>query len=73
MSLPQLDVHTVDVAATPERTWEALNDWLLRSSARPANSRFARLLGCDQVEVNGNPGVAGSTVPGFRVARVDPP
>lgn len=73
MDLPRIDVHTVEVQAPPDATWEALTDWISRRWSNPANARFARLLGCDQVEVSGSPGQAGSTLPGFRVARSDPP
>ncbi len=73
MDLPRVDVHTVAVAASAERTWEALADWLGRGLPTPVSSRFARLLGCEQVDPQGTAGEPGSTVPGFRVARASAP
>jgi hypothetical protein len=73
MALPFVDVHSVDVAASPPRTWEALIDWLARGWELPSNGLFARAVGCEQVAVSGAPGEPGSTVPGFRVAAAEPP
>lgn len=73
MDLPRIDVHRAEVEAPPEITWEALTDWIARGWSRPSRVRFASLLGCDQVKVSGSPGQAGSTFPGFRVVRADPP
>jgi hypothetical protein len=73
MSLPFIDVHSVDVAASSGRTWEAVVDWLTHGWDLPSNGLFARAIGCEEVEVSGPPGKPGSTVPGFRVAQADPP
>ncbi len=73
MALPYIDAHSVEVEAAPSAVWEALTGWLGRGGGLPANAQFVRLLGCDQVSANGNPGEQGSTVPGFRVAGAHPP
>ena len=71
MDLPLIDEHEIDVAAEPAATWEALTHWASRPSS--GASRFAGLLGCEQTQVGGDPGAAGSTFPGFEVARSQPP
>jgi hypothetical protein len=73
VDLPRIDAHTVEVEAPPEVIWEALTEWISRGASNPRRARFARMLGCDQVEGNGSPGQIGSTIPGFRVARAEPP
>jgi hypothetical protein len=73
VDLPQIDAHTTEVDAPAAVTWRALTDWISRGSSDPRRTRFARMLGCDPVEVSGDPGHTGSTFPGFRVARSDPP
>lgn len=73
MALPRIDAHTTEVDAPAAVTWQALADWISHGSSDPRRTRFARLLGCDPIEVSGDPGRAGSTFPGFRVARSHPP
>jgi uncharacterized protein YndB with AHSA1/START domain len=73
VDLPRIDAHVVEVEAPPEDIWNALTDWMARGSSNPRITRFARVLGCEQVKTSGNPGETGSTFPGFRVARADPP
>lgn len=73
MGLPSIDTHSAQVDAPAADTWEALIDWASRSSPNRTNARFARLLGCESVEVSGEPGRTGSTFPGFRVVRSEPP
>jgi hypothetical protein len=73
VDLPRIDAHTVEVDAPPSAIWEALIAWISRGSSSQSRTRFARLLGCDPLEVSGDPGQTGSTFPGFRVARSDPP
>lgn len=69
--LPRIDDHTVTVAASPERTWDAV------VAGAPRDSRLqslgVALLGCRERRTRGSAGQTGSTVPGFRVARADPP
>jgi hypothetical protein len=73
VDLPRIDAHTVEVEAPPAVIWEALTAWISRALPNRRRARFARLLGCDPLEVSGSPAQAGSTFPGFRVARADPP
>jgi hypothetical protein len=73
VELPRIDAHTVEVDAPPLATWEALTDWISRGSSDPRRTRFARMLQCQPLEVSGSPGQSGSTFPGFRVARANPP
>lgn len=73
MDLPRIDVHTREIEAGSESTWDALIGWLSRGMSTPTTSRFARLLGTDPGEVTGSPGQPGSTVPGFRVACAEKP
>jgi hypothetical protein len=71
-TLPRIDEHYTEVEAPPEATWRALLA-LPRTFGDRASARFARILGCDPIDVSGAPGEPGSTFPGFRVVRSDPP
>jgi hypothetical protein len=73
MDLPRIDSHSVEVDAPAAVAWQALLDWMAASSQDQRLIRFARLLSCEPVQGNGEPGALGSTVPGFRVARSLPP
>jgi hypothetical protein len=64
-----VDEHAIEVAAGPERTWEALVETLPRAFDTRLSRRGARLLGCAHREAGGEPSVIGSTLPGFVVAR----
>jgi hypothetical protein len=67
-ALPHIDEHTTEVAASPGRTWEALMWVAERSFDSRGTARFARLLGCADVEPSGpRPLAAGSALPGFHV------
>jgi len=69
--LPFIDEHTQRVDASADAVWAALSKVLRREMG--GGEWFARLLGCDPVqgtrEFSGRPG---ETVPGFRVAEVEP-
>lgn len=68
--LPFIDKHAVEVAATPEGTWQAL----LRHWERSLPSWFARLLGCQDSRPSGpRPLAQGSAVVGFHVEDCEPP
>ena len=72
-SLPYVDEHFVDVAATAERTWEALVAWIGATGRNRRRPLLARRLGCVPSEASGEPGEIGSTIPGFIVTRSVPP
>ena len=67
-TLPWIDEHAVEVAAGPERVWDALVRWVGRPPGR-GSERFAALLGCRERGMNGMAGEEGSTIVGFRVVR----
>src|SRR5919204_1766378 len=72
--LPRVDDHAVDVQASRERVWSAL-EWVFRRRfAGPLAGPVARALGCRQTAVSGpRLAVAGSTLPGFEVTEAEPP
>jgi hypothetical protein len=72
--LPPVDEHAVRVAADPAVTWTALLAVLAGTFGGPAARVVAGALGCEPASTTGwaHPGV-GSTVPGFRITRADPP
>lgn len=70
--LPAIDEHGTEVAASSQVTWEALFPVLERRFGGPLPRRFARALGCAQVEVSGDLRHPGGTLPGFVVARSVP-
>lgn len=63
----------IDIDAAPERVWPALLRAVGSSVGGGFSERFARILGCAEPAAHGDPGVAGSTVVGFRVAEAEPP
>lgn len=68
MELPYVDEHSVQIPATPQRTWEALLTAFDRSLG--AAPWFARLLGCQDTRPEGpRPLAPGSSLPGFHVAQ----
>jgi hypothetical protein len=73
-SLPHVDEHSVEIAASAESTWESLLrvvDGSVSSGAAPA---LSRLLGCADSAAGGpRPLAAGSTIPGFHVAEATAP
>ena len=74
MELPFIDRLAVEVAADRETTWTALVEVLTRSLESRGSRLGARLLGSSVLEASGpRPLEAGSTLPGFRIAAVDPP
>jgi hypothetical protein len=73
VDLPRIDAHTTEVDAPATVTWQALIEWISRSSSSQRTILFARTLGCEPLQVSGHPGEHGSTFPGFRVTRSDPP
>lgn len=68
-SLPFVDQHSTEVAASAERTWEALVSYFAGAGANRLSGPIANGLGCVPSKQSGTPGEIGSTVPGFVVAR----
>ena len=69
-SLPFVDEHSTEIAATPDEVWEALVG-VVSGIAAAARRRLARpRAGLRRTtKRSGKPGRIGSTVPGFVVAR----
>jgi hypothetical protein len=73
-SLPYIDEHAVEIAAPPGRTWDSLLAVAGRSFGSDGTSRFARLLGCEDLRAAGpRPLATGSAMPGFHVAVAEAP
>jgi hypothetical protein len=70
--LMHVDAHEATVAADPRCVWRALGE-VLSHERLPGRSRVARLLGAEPTSRCGDPLVAGSTLPGFRITRADAP
>lgn len=71
--LPHIDEHSVEIAATSAAVWPALLKVAEGSFGSATTSRFARLLGCADVEPSGpRPLAAGSAFPGFHVESARP-
>jgi hypothetical protein len=68
-SLPFVDEHYIEIAASPDQVWDALLKVVAKTGRGRSASRVARALGCAQTEAEGEVGEIGSTVPGFVVAR----
>jgi uncharacterized protein (TIGR02246 family) len=67
--LPPIDEHSIEVAADPGRTWEALVATLPRGFGSRRAGLGASILGSAYTEATGEPSVIGSTLPGFVVTR----
>lgn len=71
--LPHVDELSVEVAAEPEATWEALLR-VVEGSFSSSGGRATRLLGCEDVATRGpRPLTSGSAFPGFHVETAEPP
>jgi hypothetical protein len=68
-SLPFVDEHHIEIAASPEQVWDALIHVVGGVSEGRKGRPVARALGCAQTEAEGEPGEIGSTIPGFVVTR----
>ena len=69
-ALPFVDEHRVLVAAPADAVWRALTRRSPRR--RPAAAALVRLLGTEPRTASGDDLAEGATIPGFRVAAVDP-
>jgi hypothetical protein len=70
--LRHLDTHETTVRADSRDVWHALGEVLARERV-PGRGVVARLLRAEPAERRDDPLVAGSTLPGFRVARAREP
>ena len=68
-SLPFVDEHYVEIAASAEQVWDALIGVMGGVSEGRSGEPLARALGCAQTETEGETGRIGSTIPGFVVTR----
>ena len=72
--LELLDEHSVRTSADPVRVWDALPEGIAAAFDRPRGRAIADLLGCrDRRAAAPFRPIEGATIPGFRVARSDPP
>lgn len=68
-SLPYLDEHSLLIAGTSDRVWDALGDL---SFSGPVVEAYARLIGCEDTRPSGpRPLAEGSAFPGFRVVECE--
>jgi hypothetical protein len=68
-SLPFVDEHFVEIAASPEQVWEALVRVMRGYGEGRTAPPVSRALGCTQTEAEGEPGRIGWKLPGFVVTR----
>ena len=71
-SLPFIDRHSVEVAAGPQATWDALIEVLTRSLGSRGSKLAARALGCTELGETHLPLAEGGSIPGFRVVTFVP-
>jgi hypothetical protein len=71
--LPFIDEHAIEVAAPPERAWEAVRQTVSSSFDGRSAALLARLLGTAQRRPRVDPAEPGSTITGFRIGRADAP
>jgi hypothetical protein len=67
-SLPFVDEHFIEIAATPDQVWDALIRVVGGMGGR-SRAPLSRALGCAHTAAEGEPGEIGSTIPGFVVTR----
>lgn len=72
-SLPFVDRHSIEIAATPQRTWEGLLEVVAHIGEERRARTLAKTLQCTPGEVEGDWGEIGSKVPGFLVTRAVAP
>jgi hypothetical protein len=72
--LPHVDEHFVEIEAGAEATWEGLLRVAEGSFGSTATARFARLLGCADINASGpRPLATGSAFAGFHVEAAEQP
>ncbi|MEJ7876279.1 MAG: hypothetical protein WKF62_06430, partial [Solirubrobacterales bacterium] len=72
-ALPFIDEHWIEIAAKPEEVWAALIRVVSGMGEARSGSPFAKALGCEETETEGEPGEIGSKIPGFVVTRAVEP
>jgi hypothetical protein len=68
-SLPYVDEHFIEIAASPEQVWDALIEVVAGVGEGRSSAPISRALGCAHTDVEGESGEIGSTIPGFVVTR----
>jgi hypothetical protein len=72
--LPFIDAHTVAVAATPERVFEAVGEVVARTFDGPGPTLFGRVVGCtDKAVVRSGDGGPPEAIIGFHLAHAERP
>jgi len=71
--LPLIDVHSIAVGASAERSWQGVVAMLSDVGSNRAWKGLATALGCSVRRSSGRPDAVGSSVPGFLVVESDPP
>jgi hypothetical protein len=71
--LPFVDEHSLEIDAPPERVWDAAVAISRGAFGTSGGGLFARVVGCEDTEVQGEPGAEGSTIVGFHVETSRPP
>lgn len=71
--LPRVDEHWIDVAASPERVWAALETLIGAAPGGRCARAYATLVGARERARSPGPLGVGATLVGFRVTRADPP
>ena len=72
-TLPYIDEHQVSVDASAPLAWAAVVDVFGRLSTKPGWRVFAQAIRCKPVRAAGTSGTVGTSLPGFLVARCEPP
>ena len=70
--LPYIDRHCIEIGATREELWAALEAVLAGASKRVGGTPFASVLGLRYRRMAGPPLEVGSTIVGFCVAKSEP-
>ena len=72
-TLPHVDAHTIEIAASAADVWDALLATLDGAFSGVGATRYARIIGCAPVRSTGpRPVGLGSTFPGFEVVAFEP-
>lgn len=72
--LPHVDEHSLEIGAGREATWAALLHVAEATVSSAGAPRYARLVGCADVEATGpRPLAVGSSFPGFHVVAAEEP